>query len=478
VGDPRFDAAWPADPRLATLLQRAVAAARALDPLTVAAFGEHVDPPGPGDAEATHLAEMRQVATELDALGALPDAPDELDRVALMFGLRRATAAPLLDRPLGARVLERHLLFRLSELLLERPGAVDDLGALVAAGPRLLAASRVLPGTGSKAAGALALDASRRLATVVEACARVISTVPVDVGTRFDFEAALGQLLQAAAEEAGWLLKEYLPGAPEPSPLMPDPVEAGLGLSLDDLEGEAEEALATAVGVLADASPPQAAEPGDLASVDEVRAAWKTAVAAHLERFPLDIAQAVDIREAPAWLRGVVPPLSLVVPPPRPGSNLLLVSGVPREGLEAAVADLYFRDYLPAAVARTHARVARVLLPAPELAEGWRALRSTGPEGAGELAWRAALALGAIALARGAAGIDQVAEMIAAESGLAPDQARLQAMAVAEQPLSALTYIAGRRLLLDGERALGETSVAQWLLHGPLPGAALRTLGA
>jgi hypothetical protein len=472
---------WPEDARLAPLVRRAVAAARVVDPLTLAALGEAVGLPLAGrDEELAQMEEMERLAGELEALGTRPGTADELDRVALVFGLRRASAASAIGGPLGARTLERHLLARLSQLALGAPGAVESLGELVAAGPRVLALSRAGGGDGSASSGQLALEAARRLPALLDACAGAVGSLPVAAAVRLEVEAALGKLLQAAAEDTGWLLKEYLPAAgPAPPPTLPDPLWAGLGFSLDELEAEAEGALAAAVGELAEAAPGTALpEPGLPASASEVIREWTAASERVMGRFGLSASWGIAVREAPAWLRSLLPPLALIMRAPNDRETaLLLVANQRRSSLSEGVEDLYCRDYLPAASAWAGFRVARALLPAPELAEGWRVFAARGQRGAGELAWRAALALGAIAMSRHRAGVDQAAEMIVAEAGLPLDQARLQAMQVAERPLAALTFLAGRRLLLQGSAGAGEPGVARWLAEGPLPGVALRAIG-
>jgi hypothetical protein len=461
-------------------VQRAVAAARVVDPLTVTALGESVGLPVAGrDDELAHLMEMERLAGELEALGTVQGSADELDRVALVFGLRRASTAGTIGGPLGARTLERHLLARLSQLALDAPGAAESLRDLVVAGPGILARLRVEGGEGGEASGQLALEAARRLPALLDACAGAVGSLPVPADMRFEVEAAVGQLLQAAAEDAGWLLKQYIPAAgPAPTPALPDPLWAGLGFSLDELEAEAEGALAAAVGELSDAAPETAMrEPGPLATTSEVIHEWGAASLRAMDRFGLSAGSGVAVRPAPPWLRGLLPPLALIMRSPlEPEAALVLIAGQGRSELSDSVADLYVRDYLPAASAWANFRVARALLPAPELAQGWRVFAARGQRGAGELAWRAALALAAIAISRGRAGIEQAAELIAAESGLPFEQARLQAMQVAERPLAALTFLAGRRLLLEGSAGVGEPGVARWLAEGALPAAALRTI--
>lgn len=448
-----------------------------LDPLAMASLGEPVGLPGAPDGhEMERLEVLRRLAVEADALRQLHVAEDELDRVALVAALRRAAQTVLHDRPLGARLLERHLLFGFAQLALDAPGATDGLRELVEAGPGLLARSRVDPGRGSLAAGHLELEAARRLPGLLEACAGAAAELAVP-GERFAVEAALGPLLAAAAEGAGWLLKEYIPAAPSPEPALPDLDWVGVGFSLDELESEAEDALAAAVGELVEARDGAlATAPGPPASAAEVRRAWDATALLTAARLDLPAPGGVEVREAPGWLRPLLAPLAPIVPGPGAAGPVLLVGAAPSAGLEGAVADLYLRDYLPAACARANFSAARNLLPAPELAEGWRACHATTAAGAGELAWRAALALAAIAMVGGRATVEQAAELIAAESGLPLEQARLQAFAVAERPLSALTVLAGRRALRAGTPALGEKGIAHWLRLGPIPGAVLRTL--
>ena len=88
------------------------------------------------------------------------------------------------------------------------------------------------------------------------------------------------------------------------------------------------------------------------------------------------------------------------------------------------------------------------------------------------MAWRAALALAAVAMTRGQASIDDAAGLIAAESGLADDQALLQAITVALRPLPALSFLAG---MVSVTRALASWSPARLLAAGPLPAVAIAT---
>lgn len=468
----------PSDPRLGDLLDQAIDAARTVDPLTMALVGEAVGLPVTGRGEELDaLAQMARLADAIEALGAQPVAADEFDRVALIFGLRRATLAST-DGPLGSRLLERHLLLRLSLLAQRAPGAAESLLELVEAGPTILARSRSDTVAGSAAAGQLALEAARRLPALLDACAGAVASLPVAVDLRLRVEGALGQLLQAGAEDTGWVLKAYIPAAaPALAQPMPDPLWAGLGFSLAELESEAEGALAAAVSRLTDAQPePPVGDPGEPASPDEASVAWRRAAEGATERLGVPEPWAVSIEAAPGWLRSLLPPLSLTVPGPGVEARaLILLANQSRAHLESSVMDLYLRDYLPAASARANVRIARALLPAPELAEGWRAFVAPQTR-AGELAWRAAMALAAIAMSRGQAEIEQAAEMITAESGIPLDQAGLQAMQLAERPLAALTFLAGRRILLDAAAKHGERAVAGWLAGGPLPGAALRAL--
>ncbi|HEY8739787.1 MAG TPA: hypothetical protein VIN56_04265, partial [Candidatus Dormibacteraeota bacterium] len=161
------------------------------------------------------------------------------------------------------------------------------------------------------------------------------------------------------------------------------------------------------------------------------------------------------------------------------GDGLLLVGRRPRGGLLEAVGELHALEYVPGAASRDGFRVARLVLPCPELFEGWRALvrgqpvRAAGTWNA-ELAWRASLALAAIAMARGRATVDDAATLLADEAGVDAEEARLQALQVARRPLAALTFLAGRRLMIEAQRTRGDLGAAALLLQGPLPGAAIR----
>jgi hypothetical protein len=166
----------------------------------------------------------------------------------------------------------------------------------------------------------------------------------------------------------------------------------------------------------------------------------------------------------------------------------VLLGAVSAGALGPALRAIYVEEYLPAAWLRADPRPARMLLPAAESGEGWRAYVRARDAAAGtahdppwfrELAWRAALALVAIGLVRDMATFDQAVDMLSAESGLDPAEARLQALHVARRPLAALTFISGRRqvaaVLARGGPGRGADGGGldrrRLLAAGPLPGA-------
>jgi len=466
----------PADLELAGLLSVVREALAEADPLAAALLGGPLALPDPAEAaEAAALARLSELAGDLDHLGVRAGEDDELDRLAVMYGLRRAVASARPDDPAGPPVLERHLQLRLLRLLDHPADGLQSLTELVEAGPRLLLQARRDPGRGSAVAGQLALESARRMPALLEAGAGAARQA--EGGVRARAEAGLGALLQAAAEESGWLLKEYLPAAPGvPRPGSLDPEWAGLGISLAELEAEAEAALAASVTEFADRPTREngsaEAEP---AGLEEVQRAWEVAAEAAATRWAARPGDGAVVLEAPAWLAPLMPPISLWQPGPRSPTPLhVLVANPRRADLSSLAGEVYEADFLPAAFQRAEVRVARLLLPAPELQQGWRAhVRANGAGPANwstEMAWRAALALAALAMSRGQATVDDAAGLIAAEAGLPGDQALLQAMTVALRPLPALSFLAGRVAVT---RALASGTPARLLAAGPLPGAAI-----
>jgi hypothetical protein len=467
----------PNDTALAALVSEAQETVAWADPLAAGLLQGRPGIPDPGeDGERAAVQALADLGRRLELLDPRPDRMDELDRQALVFGLRRAVAGADPRRVEGPLLLERHLQLRLLGLL-DAPGDFEPLGELVEAGGRLLVAARRETSPGGRIDGLLALESARRLPALLDACAGAAREAPAATRTRI--EAGLGALLQAGAEEAGWLLKVYLPAAADagsaPAPAVLDPVILGLGGALDRLEADAEEALAEAVVARGAAAPPGADHepPGggrEAADLDEVSRAWAEAAAAAAVAWGPVPSTPFEVTTAPSWLAGLLPPLSLWQPGALSGAPLRLLVADPSRADLAGLAEVYEAEFIPAAHFQAAARLARLITPAPELQLGWRGhVRAAGAGQSPwnlELAWRAALALAAVALSRGPVTIDQAAGLIAAEAGLPPDQALVQAMTVARRPVAALAFIAGRT---EVKRALASRSPAELLSAGPLP---------
>ncbi len=205
------------------------------------------------------------------------------------------------------------------------------------------------------------------------------------------------------------------------------------------------------------------------------------------------------VEAQPSWLQPLLPPLALVAGGPLSGAPVRLlvgdaVAGLSLGDLEQELAVIHAAEYLPAAATRRHRRLARLLLPAPEGGEGWRAIALAGAPGIvrkhrRELAWRAILALVALGMGRGRLQVGEAAALIRAETGIDGETARLQAVHVAAQPAAALTFVAGA-VAVGGAvariaRSQGEvtgpdldgSARAQVLLAGALPGFAIKRLG-
>jgi hypothetical protein len=198
------------------------------------------------------------------------------------------------------------------------------------------------------------------------------------------------------------------------------------------------------------------------------------------------------VEAQPAWLQPLLPPLALAPGGPLASEPLRLLVGdgcsaLSLPELERELAVIHSAEYLPAAGARSRGRMARLLLPAPESAEGWRALALAGAPGVArrsrrELGWRAILALVAIAIGRGRLDVGEAAGLIAAEAGMDPETARSQAVHVAAQPAAALTFVAGalatghavNRIARDSGDQAARAAV---LAAGPLPGFLIDRLG-
>jgi hypothetical protein len=470
------ESTWPAAPALRSLVERAERAVAELSPTALALVGAEARLPEASLPRQLELVEeLRRVGSELAALPAAGVPADEVDRVVLLHTLHRATAGPRLGEPAGPEVLEQHLQLALRRLL-GQPAGVTALASLVEAAPGFLARSRPTAGTGSVAAGRVAVEAAGRLPALLDACAGAagaLATTPV----RSRIEAALGALLQAGAEESGWLLKVYIPAAAADPKAPPDPLASGLGLSLEALESAAEAALTQAV--LAPAPDPGAAVTTSLDDPASAARAWARA-ARGAEHLGGAGGEEVEVVAAPGWLEQLLPGLSLVLPGPLDeGPAMLLVSA--RGHPTVSELELVYRaDFLPWAWSRPGPRVARLLLGAPDLGEGWRAhLRGSDPGLGGglpwprELAWRAALVLAAIGMTTRGVTVEAAAGLVAAESGVGQATALQQCFHLARRPLGALTFLAGR---LAVGTALARVGTPRLLSAGPLPAAAMALL--
>jgi hypothetical protein len=500
-----LEARLPQDPRLRELVTRAQDELAIADPLGAALLRGETGrlPDGSPDALAHETERLRTLAAELEALDGL-EGDDELDRSALAHSIRRVTLAPEPRPPAGALLLERHLLAALVGLALAPQPRAEELGDLVESGPEFLEASRVGCLGANEAAGQVALAAAKRLPRLLDLTAAAAKALPLPAQLRERIEAGLGELLTAAAEDGGWLLKEYVPAAGEGvARLIVEP--SGLGMSIDQVETAAEAMLADQAGLSyeeisafernQDAGPPAfpgGTRPGEPAGLAVVADACRRVEAACDPWCP-DMGGAEFAVEAqPAWLQPLLPPLALAPGGPLASEPLRLLVGdgcsaLSLPELERELAVIHSAEYLPAAGARSRGRMARLLLPAPESAEGWRALALAGAPGVArrsrrELGWRAILALVAIAIGRGRLDVGEAAGLIAAEAGMDPETARSQAVHVAAQPAAALTFVAGalatghavNRIARDSGDQAARAAV---LAAGPLPGFLIDRLG-
>jgi hypothetical protein len=499
-----IEARLPSDPRLRGLVTRARDELAFADPLGAALLTGATGnlPDGSHEAQGRESQNLMALADTLEALDGL-DGEDELDRLALALALRRVTPAPEPRPPAGSLLLERHLLAALSGLTLAPQPRAGELAALVESGPRFLAVSRQACLGSTEAAGQVALAAAKRLPQLLDLTAAAATALPIERRLRERIEAGLGELLTAAAEDSGWLLKEYMPGASaEPVRLIVEP--SGLGMSLDEVEAAAEAMLADeagreyddVAGGRAEESGPQAFPPGtaprEAMGLAVVADACRRVEAACDPWCPDPGGAEFVVEAQPAWLQPLLPPLALAAGGPLGSEPLRLlvgdgVAGLSLADLEQELAVIHSAEYLAAASARGRGRLARLLLPAPEGAEGWRALALNGAPGVGrrsrrELGWRAMLALVAIALGRGRLDVGEAADLIAAEAGMDLETARLQAVHVAAQPAAALTFVAGavaaggavtRMAHERGDQAAREAALAA----GPLPGYLINRLG-
>ena len=470
------DAKWPlhtlpADAALAALVQLAAGLIAEAAPLAGALLGGVPELPDvTPERVASAVSAMALLADRLEALPPIAAPDDEIDRQALGFALRRSVAAFRPPDPAGPEALEQHLQLRLLRLLQEPDGALESLVELVEYGPEFLRSSRPAAAGGGRPAGELAVEAAGRLPLLLDACAaagRELAPTPL----RLRLEAALGALLQAGAEESGWLLREYRPQAVDPPAAEPDTMAQGLGMTISELESAAEAALTDAV--LAPA--PAAEEVRPLEGVEEVRLAWE----AQLHGPPAAASDpGLEVMRTPPWLESLLPGLSLVLPGPLSvGPPRLLVAGR-QAGTADDVALIHQSEFLPWVHQRARLRLARALVPAPDLLEGWRAhVRQAGAGGTPpwprELAWRASLALASIAMSVRGATAEQAAGMVASESGVPEATARLQCLHLRRRPLAGLTFLAGRSAVAA---ALVRVGPGPLLAAGPLPAAAATLL--
>jgi len=498
-----IEARLPQDPRLRQLVTRAQDELAIADPLGAALLtGETGHLPDGSAGEMAHESQrLVALVAELESLDGL-DGDDDLDRSALAHSLRRVTPAPEPRPPAGALLLERHLLAALGGLGLAPQPRAAELAALVELGPSFLAASREGCFGATEAAGQVALAAAKRLPQLLDLAAAAARALPLQPRLRERTEAGLGELLTAAAEDGGWLLKEYMPAASADATLIVEP--AGLGMSLDEVESAAEAMLADQAGLDHDdltggrreesgrpAFPAGTAarEPAGLAVVAD---ACRRVEAACDPWCPDPGGAEFAVEAQPSWLQPLLPPLALAAGGPLASEPLRLLvgdgaSGLSLPDLERELAVIHAAEYLPAASARGHGRLARLLVPAPEGTEGWRALALAGAPGVArrsrrELGWRAILALVAIGIGRGRLDVSEAAGLIAAETGMDLETARLQAVHVAAQPAAALTFVAGAvavggavtRIARDSSDQAARAVV---LAAGPLPGFLINRLG-
>ncbi|MHB8509799.1 MAG: hypothetical protein ACYDGR_14325 [Candidatus Dormibacteria bacterium] len=488
----------PADPWLRQIVIEVRDLLATIHPLSLRLLGDTtvsgcLPPPGAASQEEGVDA-LARLAVRLDSPPVAVIGDDEEDRLALRAALRRAAPQPGPRVPAGAVLLERHILAVLPDLDLDPAARGEELCLLAEAGPAFLLASRegVL---GSTMAGVeVDLGACQRLPSLLDLVAAAASAARLPRLLRTRLEAALGPLLMAAAEDAGWLVREAAPAA-DPSAHVDalDPRYLGFAASLEELEREAEHLLAdeiighsmdSAVEVAGE-RPVVMVEP----TLESLEAAWRS-VAAEEGGWCEAPEMQVRIEEAPAWLGPLLPSLALASTGFAAGWPLRVIKGPP--GLAPGdpverVRRLYLTDFLPLAYQRVRPRLARLLLPCGELAASWPLYaRTTNPRLAAltdaaerslEVRWRAALTLVACAFLQGRMDPDHAADMIVLETGMPRETARAQALHVASMPGAALAWVAGRRALGFALEGGGASERALVLAAGPLPAAALSPTG-
>ena len=487
----------PSDLAVASLVLRARHDLQLVTPLGSLLLGD----PGEGlsdagaEADAADRQRLRLLLQAAEGIGPAATTEDEVDRLSLVYGLRRALPPPGPSAPVGAVLLERQLLALLTWLARDATAGATALARVVEEGPRFLARAREGCLGGTAPAGEVALAAAKRLPALLDVVAAAAAETAIDPALRQRLEAGLGPLLAAAAEDGGWILKEYMPAA-VPVAGRPDivarTVDLGLGASLDELEATAEELLAEQAALAFEAPvddagvAPEADGPSWDASA--VSARWNVvgAEAAAWCAAPADLR--CEVALAPPWLQSLLPPLALVNPGPLSIEPYRLLVGASLRGsepeIDAALRATYLLELLPVAWQRAGTRLARLLLAAPDAVSAWQAVaRATEPglradppvDLRRELAWRSILALIGAGFLRGRIDLAEGAALVAAETGMDAETARLQAAHVAAQPLAALAFIAGKRALgrilpdIDGD-ADPAAARARLLSAGPLPG--------
>jgi hypothetical protein len=495
----------PQDPALRAIVHEARDALAVADPLGAAILtgGTAVLPGGTLEAQTEEARRLEGLAALLEARRGLAG-EDELDREALLHSLRRVAPPPGPRAPAGSVVLERHLMLMLLGLSLEPEPRTERLAEVIEAAPAFLDASRQGCEGGPAAAGEVALAAAKRMPSILDLTAAAARALPLRPSLRERLEAGLGTLLTATAEDGGWILKQYMPSAVVgPERLAVEP--SGLGMSLEELESAAEAMLADEAGLSFDeallgvpdagAAPPAfppGVAPRDPAGLAVVADACRHVAAVCDAWCPEPTGVDFTVEAQPSWLQPLLPPVSLA-----PGGALsdepvrLLVGdaagGLSLQALEQELALVHAAEYLPVAAQRVEGRLARLLLPAAESLEGWRAVALSGapglaPRSRKELGWRAILTLVALGMAHGRLDVEEAGDLVAAETGMDHDTARLQALHVAAQPTAALTFIAGAvevagavsRMERHGDTSAARTAV---LAYAPLPGVSINRLG-
>src|SRR6202022_4259526 len=127
----------------------------------------------------------------------------------------------------------------------------EEPAALLESAPGFLATSRKGCVGAAAVAGEVALAAAKRLPQLLDLTAAAARALALSPPLRQRIDAALGELLSAAAEDSGWLLKDYMPAAnPDRPRLVAEP--SGLGLGRDQVESAAEAMLADQAGLAFD----------------------------------------------------------------------------------------------------------------------------------------------------------------------------------------------------------------------------------